>query len=483
MKYTLLLNILVLAQLISAQSFTEAPQNPPLTEANNASADFADVNGNGYPDLLITGDPTKLYINDGLGNFTERMNTPFPDIFASDAAFSDVNNDGHPDVFMMGSVTGPDAVSKLYINDGLGNFTERVTSDFVGITYGSVAFADVDGDGDQDLLTVGYTGADVVSPGEFVSILYLNDGLGNFTEKENTPFEGVARSSVAFADVNGDGHPDVFTTGENNSSLPVPKLYINNGAGDFTERLDIPFFEAERGSVAFSDFNGNGHMDLLITGQQTPLRRFSRLYMNDGDGNFTEKSDTPFEDVDNSSVAVADVNQNGHMDVFIMGFGVGRISKLYLNDGDANFTEVIGTAFVPLSSGDAAFEDVNGDGYPDLLIAGDESSSEPISKLYINDGMVSSSIDHSRNGEIYFKPYPNPTTNSQGLTIQYHTENLRTISIKMYDLNGVIINQQSELAMPENHSYVIPIATLTSGTYIVELSDGINSTTKKVIVE
>jgi len=53
----------------------------------------------------------------------------------------------------------------------------------------------------------------------------------------------------------------------------------------------------------------------------------------------------------------------------------------------------------------------------------------------------------------------------------------------MYDLNGVIINQQKEVAMLGTNSYVIPVATLTSGTYIVELSSGNKSTTRKVIVK
>jgi len=483
MKYTLLLNILVLAQLISAQSFTEALQDPPLTGANGGSVDFADVNGDGYSDLLITGGSAKLYINDGMGNFTEKMDTPFPLISSSDAAFSDVNNDGHPDAFMMGSILGPEAISKLYINDGLGNFTERLTSDFVGLTYGSVAFEDVDRDGDQDLLTVGYTGADVASSGDFVSILYLNDGLGNFTEKENTPFEGVARSAVAFADVNGDGYPDLFTTGTNNSSLPVPKLYINNGSGDFTERLDIPFFEAERGSVAFADFNGNGHMDLIITGRQNSLKVFSKLYLNDGDGQFTELLDTPFEGVSTSSVAVADVNQNGHMDIFLMGFALsGRSAKLYLNDGDANFTEVLNTSFRLLFEGDSAFEDVNSDGYPDLLITGNTNLTDDLSILYINDGMVSSQDTRLTERDANFKLYPNPTR-AQEFFVEFHSDKRQTIFLSLYDVNGLQVSQQQETALPGTHVYGISVPSLPAGQYIVVLNDGRRPLSKTITVE
>lgn len=477
MRLTLFLTLFIAAQLALAQSFTEAMQMPPFDGAFG-SVDVADVNGDGHLDVLITGGVTKLYINDGLGNYTEKMGTPFPEVYGSDAAFSDVNNDGHPDVFIIGSVLGPEAISKLYLNDGLGNFTEKPTPQVVGITAGYLAFEDVDGDGDQDLLTVGYTGGDVFSPGERVSNLYLNDGLGNFTEKENTPFEGVVYSFVTFADVNGNGHKDVFISGDQDGPDSGCKLYINDGLGNFTEKFDVPFSALEQGIAAFADFNGNGHMDVVIGGTKT-FRRFTNLYINDGTGNFTEKTSTTFDKVSEGSIAVADANQDGHLDVFIMGRGG---SKLYLNDGEANFSEVSGTSFETLTEGEAVFADVNSDDYPDLFIIGETENGNRDTKLYINDAMVSSLDRTLSNQGAHFKLFPNPTRANE-FFVEYHTENLSSITLSLYDVNGMQVSQQQEMAIPGTHSYAIAAHSLRPGQYLVVLNDGSTRRSKTIIVE
>ncbi|MBC6427533.1 MAG: VCBS repeat-containing protein, partial [Ekhidna sp.] len=74
-----------------------------------------------------------------------------------------------------------------------------------------------------------------------------------FTEKESTPFPRVERSSIAFADVNKDGHPDVLITG-NTGSERIAKLYLNDGSGGFTEKMETPF----------AGVNNNDHDDRSI---------------------------------------------------------------------------------------------------------------------------------------------------------------------------------------------------------------------------
>ncbi len=482
MRLIIFLMLFFLAQLMSAQSFTEAMQMPPF-EGAYGSVDVADVNNDGHSDVLITGGVTKLYLNDSLGNYTEKMGTPFPEVYVSDAAFADVNNDGHPDAFIIGSILGPEAISRLYINDGLGNFTEKPTPEVVGITFGYLAFEDVDGDGDNDLLTAGYTGADLISPGEYVSNLYINDGLGNFTKKENTPFEGVVYSHVAFADVNGNGHQDVVISGEIGGFSSITKLYLNDGLGNYTENPDAPFSTRDQATVAFADFDGDGHMDVVYGSSN--FFDATKLYINDGNGNFTEKAGTPFEEiyeVHDGTIAVADVNQNGHMDIFIMGFNSERVSKLYINDGEANFSEVAGTSFKSFEEGEAVFTDVNSDNYPDLFIIGEMLNGNSDTKLYINDGMVSSADDAFNQKQSHFELFPNPTRGNE-FFIEYHTDKPTKISLSMYDVNGVQVSQQRETAIPGTHSYTIATNPLRSGQYIVVLNDGSTIRSKTIIVE
>ena len=78
------------------------------------------------------------------------------------------------------------------------------------VFYSSIAFADVDGDNDQDLVITGAVNT-LNNP---VTILYSNDGLGNFTEVQGTPFVAIERGSIAFSDVDGDSDQDLLITGK-----------------------------------------------------------------------------------------------------------------------------------------------------------------------------------------------------------------------------------------------------------------------------
>ncbi|MBC6411034.1 MAG: VCBS repeat-containing protein, partial [Ekhidna sp.] len=188
-------------------------------------------------------------------------------------------------------------------------------------------FADVDGENGPDVLITGEN-----NTSERIANLYLNDGEGNFMEKSGTPFAGVYFSSIAFADVDGENGPDVLITGQANVKR-IANLYVNDGSGNFMEKSGTPFTRGSAGSIAFADVNRDGNEDVLITGGGSSSGRIARLYLNDGEGNFMEKSGTPFAGVINSSVAFADVDGDDDSDVLITGWtGSKRIAKLYIND-------------------------------------------------------------------------------------------------------------------------------------------------------
>ena len=94
-----------------------------------------------------------------------------------------------------------------------------------------MAFSDVDNDGDEDVLITGKPER------ERIAKLYNNDG-GVFTEVSDTPFDGVWYSSVAFSDVDNDGDDDLLITGQNNNSLErIAKLYINESIMTSVEKV------------------------------------------------------------------------------------------------------------------------------------------------------------------------------------------------------------------------------------------------------
>lgn len=366
-------------------SFSEV-MGTPFEAVSSGSIAFADVDGDGDSDVMITGriggleGIAKLYTNDGTGSFTEVMDTPFEGVFFSSIAFSDVDDDGDSDVMITGDKELFQGITKLYTNDGMGGFTEMINTPFDSVYKGSIAFSDVDGDGDSDVMITGDNDSGRIAK------LYTGDGTGSFTEVTGTNFDAVNDSYIAFSDVDGDGDSDLLITGRNSSFERIANLYTNDGAGDFPVVLPPPFKDVNASTIAFSDVDGDGDGDLLMTGFGDS-GRIANLYTNDGTGVFTEVIGTPFEGVNASSIAFSDVDGDGDSDLLITGLSdSGRIAKLYTNDGTGSYTEVIGTPFVGVSVSYVAFSDVDGDGDNDLLIAGAPSPGPEIVKLYTNDG-------------------------------------------------------------------------------------------------
>ncbi|MBC6401967.1 MAG: VCBS repeat-containing protein, partial [Ekhidna sp.] len=145
-------------------------------------------------------------------------------------------------------------------------------------------------------------------------------GLAFFTEDNRSPTgiwsDGttiyVANEAAAFFGTEAKLYAYAIETTAITGTRPLPS------AASFTEQSDTPFSEVDQSSIAFADVNGDGHQDVLITGEESARKRIAKLYLNDGAGNFTEKT-TPFPGVSSSSVAFADVNNDGHEDVLITG--------------------------------------------------------------------------------------------------------------------------------------------------------------------
>jgi hypothetical protein len=390
--------------------FTEIEE--PFIGVSLGSVAFSDVDGDGDQDVLITGQDedlvgiTALYLNDGMGNFTQSTSSNFDGVFHSSVAFSDVDDDGDEDVFITGevfSVFDPIDIAKLYLNDGEGVFTVVEDTPFQGVYESAVGFADVDGDGDEDLLVSGETETEAE-----ITQLYLNDGAGIFSVDTNNDFEGVFEGSIGFSDVDGDGDEDVLVTGEKTNGLYIAHLYTNDGEGNYTQVKGIPFSDVAKGADAVADVNGDGALDVLISGELAGEISFTHLYLNDGIGDFIEVLDTPFEETADGDVAFADIDNDGDQDLLITGrSNAGLVAELYENDGSGNFNTVEQNVLVDVHFSAVAFADVDGDGDQDLFITGANSNEQPTSNLYLNDGtgnysLSSASFEGGSNGGLSF---------------------------------------------------------------------------------
>ncbi|MEO6546868.1 MAG: VCBS repeat-containing protein [Ferruginibacter sp.] len=191
---------------------------------------------------------------------------------------------------------------------------------------------------------------------------------------------------IAVADINGDGLDDFFICGARNQG---GSIFLQNSSGKFiptNEALLNADSASEDVNATFFDADGDGDQDLFVVTGGNELQNFNaslldRLYFNDGKGNFIKSALLPPMNGNNSVAVAADVDHDGDMDLFIGGrvvagkYGVIPDSYLLMNDGKGTFTMANESQAPGLRKAgmvtDAVWADIDKDGWPDLVIAGE----------------------------------------------------------------------------------------------------------------
>jgi hypothetical protein len=327
---------------------------------------LGDVDGDGDLDLVTAnqGQPNHLYLNDGTGSFSDATDIGTNIMNQNqplDAVLGDVNGDGAPDL-IAANQSGP---NDLYLNDGNGNFGPGIDADTDGNTTRLVVLGDVDSDGDLDLIAGNFE----------TNRLYLNDGAANFGPGSDITGDADETLAIALGDVNGDGAMDfvavnpMVPTGIDPAGVVPSRLYLNDGAGNFAPGIDVAIDDDFSVSdIELQDVNGDGSPDMLAG----MFDLTNRLYLNDGAGNFGPATEITSDTDITADLVLGDVDNDGDLDL-IAGNGGGAVglgihfNRLYLNDGIGNFAAGVDID----SDGDdtlsVALGDVNGDGDLDLI--------------------------------------------------------------------------------------------------------------------
>ncbi len=296
---------------------------------------------------FTTADGTALGIVDVSTEFT-RFEEHLIDNTADGARsvqVADVDGDG--DLDMVSSSRDDDTLA-WYENDGNENYTFHEIV-ILGDVYG-VATADIDGDGDLDIIATSYARNEVN--------IYENDGSENFTELTISGAGEVDRpSDVKVVDLDEDGDLDIVVS-VNFDSILV--WYESNGAGGFTyHTVSNGVTRAEDFEVIDLDQDG----DLDFVGSTLNPRQVL-WFENDGSENFTKHiiadADWAIE-----SVWAADMDGDGDLDVLT---GSTYAIDWYENDGNQNFTHYVIDDFAG-SSNSVATADIDGDGDLDVVAA------------------------------------------------------------------------------------------------------------------
>jgi PKD repeat protein/predicted nucleotidyltransferase len=367
-----------------SQQFTEQT-DISIAGVSQGSVAWGDYDNDGYLDFILSGwsdsgPVTKIYHNNGDNTFTEQTGISIIGVFLGSVAWGDYDNDGYLDILITGTTTGlsSDAISKIYRNDN-GNFTE-IAIGLPGVYLSSVAWGDYDNDGNLDILLTGLS-----ESAERISKIYRNNGNGNFVEVPGTSFTGVCYGSAAWGDYDNDGYLDILLTGQTTSINRISKIYRNNGDGSFTEQTNILLKGVSYSSVAWADYNNDGYLDILLTGEDVNFTNIIKIYQNNGKNNFFEQTGISLTGAKNGSIAWGDYNNDGNLDILMTGnIGLTPVSKIYLNNGDNSFTEQTGIAFTGVGYSSTAWGDYDNDGDLDILLTGQDSIGNLISKIYLN---------------------------------------------------------------------------------------------------
>jgi uncharacterized protein (TIGR03437 family) len=336
-----------------------------------------DVNGDGKPDVVLGGDsPQSFTVALGKGDGTFGGAPPQSTSVACQTAspvIADLNGDGKADLVLTCEDGGATSVAVL-LGNGDGTF-QRETYYPAASVY-ALAVGDLNGDGIPDIATSGGT-------------ILFGDGKGGFPTRKD--YVSDTTGSVTIADFDGDGKPDLIFGAGNATYLSgaagrTMTVMFGDGKGAFTGApvLHTPAAPADSQVFAAADFNGDGIPDLVLATSTEPFSTVQvTTFLGQGNGQFTAGTTQTVGVADGANgVVAADFNHDGKTDLAVL-LVTGEV-WIFLGNGDGTFRSPL-TVTLPSAPGyfDLTAIDVNGDGIPDLAVMAYGANSDAPSVLVL----------------------------------------------------------------------------------------------------
>lgn len=393
-SHTLFAALFLTPILAAGQTFTRSTSIlSNQTARSGGCVGIADMDGDGYDDLILLHQSNKLYVDyqNADGSFTSKYYGQVSGSSQWGMAVGDVNGDGHKDFFSGGS---SDGVHFLQIT-GRGQAGSWTNLNNGSMFMQCANMADVNNDGALDA----YGCNDVGAPR-----IWLNDGNGalsynNYIDFSSTPSSDMSGNyGSVWIDVDNDGDLDLFIAkcrqGVNNPNDPRRwnRLFINDGNNNYTDQTTAHGLEnhEQSWSADFGDIDNDGDLDLVVTNHS----RSMQLYLNDGTGHFTEA--TTGSGIEKSGaflqVKLVDLDNDGFLDLITSGNLSGSAEYYFHGNGNGTFTQILNMLPEPSSMNLHTFAvgDMNHDGFIDVYAGYGQAYVTPSSsrndQLYLNNG-------------------------------------------------------------------------------------------------
>lgn len=356
---------LVGAQVVAA--FSEGPTQ--ILGVSGADVASGDLNGDGYPELVVTSDETVVFFNSG----NRMLTTPGTSLGANSRGSSVVMLDWNGDDSLDVAVAGvPGQAARIYLNDGSGGLSETVELRYFNSgTILAAATADFDQNGFDDLVVTGTSG----------SRLLRSNGQADFSQTNLAAAPGI---DVSVADIDNSGFADIVVVQSGNRAL---RIFENSGNGrNYSAQV------LRRGSVAratAADLNGDGAIDLMlaIDGSDLSLPESLILYQQ-SDGSFPQGETIGASPL--SKMLAGDVDGDTFVD--IVALNDAGVHQLYRGSPGGRFV-LSAEQIVSEGMQGGVLTDFNKDDSIDLIIAGPDSQ---VVEIHANNGIGSLGLGDRR---------------------------------------------------------------------------------------
>ncbi len=374
----LIVFVLLSALSLEAQTFTDIQAG--LSGVAGSSSGWIDNDRDGDPDVFVAGEffrsqsngvSSRLYNNLRNDRFSA-IQSNIPDFHRGGFAVGDLDLDGINDIGIVGETSNGQRIA--FVLKGMANGSyQRMPVSLTGVRDGSIAFADMDGDGDLDILISGEASAGPVT------LIYRNDRNMKFGAISHA-IPGVKRGMASWSDFNLDGLPDIFISGIDPAENVIGQIFQNTGTGFRKHSTNLTGLK--NAHHAFGDADNDGDDDLLMTGETAQGQSLTLLYINGRSG--FQLRQTALANVTDGFADWGDMDLDGDLDVLISGMSAnGAVSKVYANDRNFQFRDIRAN-IVPLYNSSGQWGDYDLDGDLDIVIAGISNAHQPEARVYRN---------------------------------------------------------------------------------------------------